>query len=323
MFLKEINQNTILKLQNAGIAKSEAALETDILLNFVFGVTKKDLILTPDKELSENKLETFNALIDRRIKEKIPVQYLTNKAYFMGEEFYVDENVLIPRPETEILVEEVLKLPPCHCEADCEQRLKGGGDEPSTVTPFMGSNQAELRRGDVAISKKIIDIGTGSGCIACMLAKNLPDATIFACDISEKALKVAEFNAEKLGIKNNITFIHSDLFENVDNKFDIIVSNPPYISIQDKQNLQPEVVLHEPHQALFTEDAKGLDFYEKLVFQAKNYLAKNGVLAVEIGIYQAADVIKIFENSGFKEIQIIKDFNNIERIVTGKLRMSS
>lgn len=284
----EIKNNAVSKLKEGGIFSSEAIAETDILLNFVFGVAKKDIILNPEKVLEAEKLETFNSLINRRIKEKIPVQYLTNEAFFMGEEFYVDENVLIPRPETEILVEEVLKL--------------------------VSKNNA-----------KIIDIGTGSGCIACMIAKNLEAASIFASDISEKALKIAELNAKKLGVKDKITFIHSDIFENIDDNenFDVIVSNPPYISILEKQNLQSEVVLHEPHLALFTEDSKGISFYEKLAFQAKDRLNKNGYLAVEIGIYQADDVVKIFENAHFKEIQIIKDFNNIERVVIGKLIMSS
>ena len=191
MFLKEINQNTISKLKESGISSSEAVIETDILLNFVFGITKKDLILNPQKVLKADKLEAFNSLIDRRIKEKIPVQYLTNEAFFMGEEFYVDENVLIPRPETEILVEEVLR----HCEQSEAIHLAN--------REWIASSQAP--RNDNKL--KILDIGTGSGCIACMLAKNLSDATIFACDISEKALKVAEFNAEKLGVKDKITFI--------------------------------------------------------------------------------------------------------------------
>ena len=283
MFLKEVNQNTILQLKKIGISQSEATLETGILLNFVFEITKKDLILDPEKELADEKLEVFNALIQRRVKEKIPVQYLTNKAFFMGEEFYVDENVLIPRPETEILVEEVLKL----------------------------VNKNNL---------KILDIGTGSGCIACMIAKHLKEVKVFACDISQKALKVAKLNAEKLGVKEKITFINSDLFENVDakDKFDIIVSNPPYIPLHEKQNLQPEVVLHEPHQALFAEDEKGLAFYEKLASHAKYRLNKNGCLAVEIGIYQSTDAVKIFEKACFKEIKIIKDYNQIERVIVAK-----
>lgn len=302
MNLKETKHNIIIKLKNAGIEPNEAAIETDILLNFVFAVTKKDIILNPEKELPKKKLEIFNNLIERRIKEKIPVQYLTNKAFFMGEEFYVDENVLIPRPETEILVEKILR----HYEKRSEVAIS------KILTP------AKQAQNDDII--KIIDIGTGSGCIACMLAKKLTGVQLFASDISENALKVAKLNAEKLGVKDKIIFINSDLFEKIDikEKFDVIVSNPPYISILEKQNLQPEVVLHEPHQALFTEDNKGISFYEKLAFQAKNRLNKNGYLAVEIGIYQSDDVSKIFEKAGFKEISIIKDFNKIDRVIVAK-----
>lgn len=284
MLFKELKENTIFKLQECiNISLQEATIETEILLNHVFNVTKKDLILYPEMTLPENKLEAFNSLVKRRIKEKIPLQYLTNKAYFMGEEFYVDENVLIPRPETEILVEEVLK----------------------------SINETNL---------KILDIGTGSGCIACMLAKNINEAEVFACDISEKALEVAKFNAKKLEVLNKIKFILSDIFENIDKnlKFDVIVSNPPYISINKKSELQPEVALHEPKQALFVSDEKGISFYERLVFEARSRLAENGILAVEIGINQSFDVAEIFKSNGFKEIDIIKDYAGIDRIVAGK-----
>ena len=304
MNLQKLKQKTILKLKENCISSGEATAETEILLNFIFGVTKKDIILTPEKILEADKLESFNSLIDKRIKEKIPVQYLTNKAFFMGEEFYVDKNVLIPRPETEILVEEVLH----HCERS--EAIQG-----TNTVKWIASSQAP-RNDEI----KILDIGTGSGAIACILAKNLKLADIFASDISQKALAIAEFNAEKLGIKDKITFINSDIFKNIDSKekFDVIISNPPYIPIQEKQNLQPEVVLHEPHLALFAEDEKGISFYEKLAFQAKNRLTENGYLAVEIGIYQSADVVKIFNSAGYKEIKVITDFNKIARVILGK-----
>lgn len=280
MFLKDIKQNTTSILQKSGIETKEAIIETEILLGFVFGLSKKDIILNPEKELQKEKLEIYNNLIERRIKEKIPVQYLTNKAYFMGEEFYVDENVLIPRPETEILVEEVVSL---------DKNFQ-----------------------------KIIDIGTGSGCIACMISKFFAKSSIYACDISEKALEVAKINAKNLGVEDKITFIQSDIFENINENFDIIISNPPYISINEKETLQPEVTLHEPHSALFVEDEKGVSFYAKLAHQAKERLNKGGYLAVEIGFNQSAEVVKIFEKSGFKGIKIIKDYNQIDRVIVAK-----
>ena len=304
--VSELKKNTVSEFVKSGISSTEAVLETEILLNFVFGITKKDLILNPDKILPAEKIKIFTKLAERRITEKIPVQYLTNKAFFMGEEFYVDENVLIPRPETEILVEEVLR----HCEAAkllCNYPIYPGFDDKCHCE----------EQSDAAISLKIIDVGTGSGCIACMIAKNTKSSNISAIDISQEALKVAELNAEKLGVKDKITFILSDIFENIDinEKFDVIVSNPPYISIQEKKSLQPEVVLHEPHRALFTEDEHGLDFYKKLIPQAKERLNKNGYLAVEIGIFQSKDVAKLFEQAGFQEIKIIKDYNKIDRFI--------
>ena len=275
-----LKQEALQKLINAGIEPNEASIEVDLLLEKVFGFTKKDILLARELNFDSSK---FNSLLEKRINEKIPVQYLISSAYFMGEEFYVDENVLIPRPETEILVEEVIR----HSERSEE-------------------------------SKKIIDIGTGSGCIAIMLAKKLPNAEITAADISEKALNVAKFNAEKLGVSHRINFIVSDIFQNIDEKFDIIVSNPPYIPLKEKENLQIEVQKHEPPLALFVNDEQGISFYEKLAHQTTQHLTKPGLLAVEIGFSQEKPIKDIFIRSGFKNIEIIKDMSGIERVVTGK-----
>ena len=288
--IKEIFKNTVKCLTEKNIHPNEAQLEVSLLIENVFNYTKKDLILNPDLKAPENKLKKFNSLVKKRIEKKIPVQYLINKAYFMGEELYVDENTLIPRPETEILVEEVLKKI---------------ADRKNTCL-------------------KIIDIGTGSGCIAIMLAKflNKPEINnikITASDISKKTLEIAEFNAKKLGIQHKIKFIYSNIFENIDKneKFDVIVSNPPYISIKEKENLQIEVKKHEPFNALFTEDESGTSFYEKLAEQAVLRLNSNGFLAVEIGFSQAEPVKQIFEKNGFKHIKFINDLNNIKRVVIG------
>jgi len=280
--IKRVKTDTVEVLVKSGISPDEARIETELLIEHVFGLKPKDILLHPDTKISEIKLQEFNSLVKKRIEERIPVQYLTKTAHFMGEVFYVDENVLIPRAETEILVEEVLKK--AHS------------------------------------SSKIIDIGTGSGCIAIMLAKNLPEADITACDISEKALKVAVFNAKKTGTAVDIRFVHSDLFQNIeqDEKFDIIVSNPPYIPAQEKQTLQPEVREHEPHLALFTDDEQGLSFYEKLAHEAVSRLNTGGILAVEAGFSQAKLVKDIFMANNFAHTEIIKDLSGVERVVVGK-----
>ncbi|HSA06664.1 MAG TPA: peptide chain release factor N(5)-glutamine methyltransferase [Candidatus Gastranaerophilales bacterium] len=276
--MKKIIENTIKKFINENIEFNEAKIEISQLVEHVFGFTKKDIMLNPSLKASGDKLNQFNSLVKKRLKQKMPVQYLINKANFMGEWFYVDENVLIPRPETEILVETVLKY----------------ADKAS----------------------KIIDIGSGSGCIAIMLAKNA-DFIVTASDISEKALETAAFNANKLGIKERIKFIRSDLFKNIEEeeKFDVIVSNPPYISPEEKENLQPEVVLHEPHTALFAEDKEGVSFYEKLAQQAVSRLNPGGFIAVEVGFSQADKVKDIFMKNRFKDISLIQDFSGIQRVV--------
>lgn len=276
--LKNIREKAVSELVRNNISRQESNIEADMLIKHVFNLKKKDIISQPDFELSCKKIKKFNNLVQLRIKERIPVQYLINKAYFMGHEFYVDENVLIPRPETELLVEEVLKL-----------------------------------TGDKKL--KIIDIGTGSGCIACMLAKYAFNAQITASDISEKALEVAKINAKNIGVENKVNFIKSDIFANINNLYDIIVSNPPYISIKERENLQIEVLKHEPHLALFVEDEQGVSFYKKLIEESKLRLCQNGYFAVEIGALQANYIIRLFNEAGFKDIKVIKDYNNVERII--------
>ncbi len=279
--LKDIKKAAIQELTGSNICLNEARVETLLLIEHVFGLKNKDLLLNPDIEVPENKVKKFNMFIKKRLRKKIPVQYLINTAYFMSEAFYVDKNVLIPRPETEILVEEVIK---------------------------------RARK-----DSKIIDIGTGSGCIAIMLAKKLPQSEITASDISQNALKIAKINAEKLGVAEKINFIRSDIFKNIDKteKFDIIVSNPPYIPSGEKESLQAEVLGHEPPLALFVGDKEGISFYKELAQQAASRLNPKGMLAVEVGFAQAGALRKIFELNGFEHIEIIKDMSGIERVVTG------
>ncbi|OGH96920.1 MAG: protein-(glutamine-N5) methyltransferase, release factor-specific [Candidatus Melainabacteria bacterium GWF2_32_7] len=281
--IKNTRQDAAFELQKSGVSDTEAYIEADILMEYVFGLKKKDVISRPNLILSGSKIKNFNLLVQKRVQEKIPIQYLTNIAYFMGYEFYVNENVLIPRPETEILVERVLDL--------------------------IKKQNKEL---------KIIDIGTGSGCIACMLAK-LSDQKILATDISKQALGVAKINAKILEVTDKVEFIQSDILESIEEKFDIIVSNPPYIPIQDRESLQFEVSEHEPHLALFVDDEKGISFYQKLIEQAKSRLNFNGYLAVEIGISQSTYIKELLESAGYADINIIKDYSNIDRVIIARI----
>ncbi len=266
-------RETINKLSKI-MSQQEATSELDFLLREEFGINKKDELLNPNIILAyKNDIEN---IVNIRIKTRKPLQYIINKATFLSDIYYVDENVLIPRPETELLVNEILK---------------------------QANNKS-----------KILDIGTGSGCIAISLAKLLKNDNITTCDISENALSVAEKNHKIICPERKIHFVYSDLFKNIKEKYDIIVSNPPYIDPVLKQAMQPEVLEYEPHGALFAEE-EGMLIYRKIIEQAKSYLNSNGLLAFEIGINQAEKVKMLLEKNHFEKVTIISDFIPIDRII--------
>jgi len=247
---------------------SQAKAELSLVLEHV-GLSFKDFLL--GKEIYSDDLSKINSFIERRVSNREPIQQILGYGYFMGEKFIVSQDTLIPRPETEILVEEVSKL---------------SGD-------------------------KILDIGTGTGCIAIMLQK-INKKTVFACDISQKALEIAKLNAKKLNA--DVVFFHSDLFEKNTQQFDIIVSNPPYIPFCTDLS---EEVLKEPHSALFAND-NGLYFYKKIINEAPKYLFSGGFLAFEIGYNQAEQIKNILEENNFSNIKIIKDLSKKDRVVIAK-----
>lgn len=259
--------------------RNEAQAEFYFALSVLTGRERLDLMR--DEDLSPKDIEKLLKAVSERLNTQKPLQYILNTAYFCGKKFYVDENVLIPRPETELLLNEVLRL------------AKANG------------------------AKKILEIGTGSGCLAIMAKLCAPEVEVFASDISKEALETAQKNAALHNLEDKIMFIHSDIFENITEKFDIIFSNPPYIPHSEKEALQSEVRLSEPHQALFSDD-DGLFFYKKIAAEAKKYLNKNSCLAFEIGIDQSAEIKKILEIRGFSDITIIKDLNKIPRVISAK-----
>ena len=267
-------------LIDAGIEKNEANAEVKLLLEHFCNFKTIDILF--GKKLDTSKLNLVKEKVLERIRTGNPVQYIIGFADFMGEKFIVNKNVLIPRDETEILVTKAIEI-------------------------ALKTN-----------SKKILDIGTGSGCIACSIAKAI-DGLILGIDISKEALDVANKNAERLILNKRVSFKESDLFSNLeDEKFDIIVSNPPYIPPQEKANIQKEV-LKEPDLALYTKDNKGLEFYEKITQNAPKYLNKNGYILFEIGINQSEDVKNLLLKNGFKNIQIEKDLANIDRVVIAQI----
>ncbi|MBT1279103.1 peptide chain release factor N(5)-glutamine methyltransferase [Thermoanaerobacter sp. CM-CNRG TB177] len=257
-------------------------LEAELLLAHCFKINRTALFLRREEEISKEQLERFLEFVNMR-KSHIPYQYIVKKQYFMGLEFFVDENVLIPRPETEILVEEALK---------------------------------RLKRGDV-----VLDIGTGSGAIAVSIAKYFPDCTVYAVDISKKAIEIAKHNAKKQGVLDRIFFIESDLFCNLppNLKFDFIVSNPPYIKKREIELLQEEVK-KEPIVALDGGE-DGLFFYKKIIREAPFYIKSGGKIGFEIGYSQKEEVTTLLEESGFKDVEIIKDLAGIDRVIIAEHKL--
>lgn len=253
------------------------------LFEHVFLMNKAALFLKATEDVDdEGKKEEYLGKINIRAKH-IPLQYITLEQNFMGFKFYVNENVLIPRWDTEILVEKTMDL--------CKN---------------INTKNIE-----------VLDMCTGSGCIAISIKKLCKNAVVTAVDLSSNALLVAKKNAKNL--EADITFYESDLFDKLEGKqFDLIVSNPPYIRTKDIDELMDEVRLHEPFMALDgSED--GLRFYRKITEDATKHLKENGFLIYEIGCDQASEVRAIMENNGFDDIEIIKDLAGLDRVVFGQL----
>ena len=265
-------------LAEAGL--EESALDARLLLEHVCGTNRNDLLVHGDREVTLDLQEQYFGFISRR-QARIPLQHITGVQEFMGLEFNVNEHVLIPRQDTEILVEEVMK------------------DE------YDGS--------------RILDMCTGSGCILISLLHYSNRCEGVGADISAEALQVARENAGKLLTEEKRpAFVESNLFEKVDGTFDIIVSNPPYIRTAVIETLMPEVKDHEPMQALDgLED--GLFFYRRIVEEAPVYLNKGGRLYFEIGHDQGAEVSALMAEAGFGQVRVIKDYAGLDRVVSGVL----
>ena len=255
-----------------------------------FGISRTDVISNKPNELDYAKIVP----IVSRLNDHEPIQYIFNEAWFCGRKFFVNHSVLIPRPETELVVEEAKKLSP--------PAPQGGAG----LSPLSG----------IGGSGRILDIGTGSGCIAISLSLEFPEADVLGIDISTDALMVAERNAKELNA--NVHFIQLDILnQSPKGKFDLIVSNPPYISAQEKSSIHRNVLNHEPHLALFAPTDDPLIFYRAITIAAQQLLNPGGALIVEINERFPKDVCELFNESGLCEIRITKDFSGKPRIVCG------
>lgn len=264
----------VAKLTEAGF--SEARSDAMILLEYTLNITRNDMYVHPETDLSGDEVSSYSDAIDMRLKH-IPVQHITGFQDFMGLEFAVNEHVLIPRQDTETLVEEVM-------------RFNHDGN-------------------------RILDMCTGSGCILLSLLKYSNDCIGVGVDISDEALDVAKSNADRLGLKAD--FVHSNLFTELsDDKFDIIVSNPPYIESDVIETLMEEVRDHEPRLAL-DGSADGLEFYKRIVSEAPSFLRKGGMLFFEIGYNQGQSVSDLLKAAQFSDVTVVKDLAGCDRVVYG------
>lgn len=275
MKIKEVLEHKIKKLKQNNV--NDAVVKAKIILAFILDVKKEYLIIHDDIEIKEEDIKLYEKCIDEIIVGK-PIQYITHQQEFMKINFYVDENVLIPQPDTEILVEEAIEQ--------------------------INNN-----------SKRVLDLCTGSGAIAISLAKYTKVNEIYASDISKKALKVAIKNATGNDVIGRVKFIESDLFKKLLGfTFDIIVSNPPYIKRNTIKKLDKEVQ-NEPHIALDGGE-DGLTFYKEIIENAYNFLANKGKLMLEIGYDQKNEVIQILEKQNrYKDIYSKKDLCGNDRII--------
>ena len=277
MTIHDVLKLNITKLKEHNI--EEPILKAKILLAFVLCKTKEYLLINQNEKINKDIIKIYETNIEKIING-FPIQYITNKKEFMGLDFFVNESVLIPRNDTEILVEESLNIIKKH-------------------------NMHE-----------ILDLCTGSGAIAVSIAKNIENAKIIATDISEEALKIAKKNAIQNNVFEKVKFQKSNMFEKINSKFDIIVSNPPYIETKTIKELSEEVQ-KEPYIAL-NGGQDGLNFYKIIAENAKMFLNKNGYLALEIGYNQKESVIEILKNYEYKNIYTKKDLEGNDRVIVCK-----
>ena len=278
MQLKDVLRAAIMRLEDHRVGSSR--LNAEVLLMHTLGCDRAYLYAHPERELNEDELKRYDENLSERSRG-VPSQYITGHQEFYGLDFIVTPAVLIPRPETEHLVEAVLDI-----------------------------------TNHIPVAPKIVDVGTGSGAIAIALANELPDAYLYATDISDEALEIARANASRLQVDKDIEFRRADLLEGLaDEMFDIVVSNPPYVGESEHDKVQLEVRKFEPHIAVFG-GHEGLDIYRRLIPQAERVLRPGGWLAMEIGYSQEQQILGMLE--GWSECRSIPDLQGIPRVVVAR-----
>jgi release factor glutamine methyltransferase len=277
-------------------------------------------IYRDNPEFSEVQIRTLEVMLRRRLEHE-PLQYILGCEEFLGLNLMVGVGVLIPRPETEFMAEQAVKAVTRQKVED--EKMRRYDDKKNSTSKLLTFSTSQIQ--DSSLS--ILDLCTGSGCLALALARAFPDADVYGIDISEIAIEYANKNAEINGIKN-ATFLKGNLFEPIEKRFtihgsrftaDLIISNPPYIRTDDIKNLQPEIKSWEPVAAL-DGGLDGLDFYRELIPAATRFLKDNGLIMFELGYGQSSKVADIFKSSGYTLVEIIKDYTGIERIIKATWR---
>ena len=288
--------------------KDEANAMILILFEHYFNIDRVKMALEPDIRLSESEMLKIHFAVKDLLKNK-PIQYIIGETELCELKFKVNEDVLIPRPETAEMIYKIVN------KSTSQQVNKSTSQ--SQCQSQCQSSTAKSQKPKAKSQKLILDIGTGSGCIAISLAKMLPEAQVYALDISEKALVVAKENAKINDV--NITFIHEDILTQTQTqtqtKFDIIVSNPPYVRELEKSGMRDNVLKWEPHNALFVSDDNPLIFYRKILEFAKSHLKENGEIWFEINEFLGKEMIDLCHELGFSDVEIYEDFRGKERIM--------
>lgn len=291
------------------VGEAEAQSFFYLVVENLHQLRRIDLALDPDYKISEAQFQQWESIC-LRLQNQEPIQYILGSTSFYGLPFAVNPAVLIPRPETEELVEWILKsfkfIP---------QSLHQSAYASSQVSSFRDSFNQAHHLPPTTYFPKFLDIGTGSGCIAIALAKNLPEAQVFALDVSDKALETARLNAQRNAVQ--IKFISQNILETqkLDQQFEVIVSNPPYVRELEKHEIQANVLEHEPHLALFVADDDALLFYRKIGELAFDFLTPKGNLFVEINQYLGEDTLQLFRSIGFTNLELKKDLYGNDRMI--------
>ncbi len=295
----------------AASGSAEAAIEAEVLLRHALRLDRAGLYMRWEQSMPGEAWDRYRRLLDDRGTGR-PVAYITGQREFMGLSFAVDERVMIPRPETEVLVEFVV------------QHLKERTPGPGPRAPSRPEMDHGARSPDPGARFVLVDVGTGSGCIAVSLAHLLPQATVLAVDLSAEALEVARANAVRHGVDGRVRFLEGDLLNplppDLAARVDVVVSNPPYVPLAERDALPREIRDFEPQMAVFA-DGGGMAVHRRLIVEAPRWLARSGLLAMEVALGQADAVADLMRRDGrYAGVRILQDYSTIPRVVAGTLQ---